>query len=90
MEIEVYDFFEKSQKWKEEYILLRKIVLENKFLDEEYKWMHPCYTYKVKNVLIIHGGQKILWNPFFQRSLVERSRWSLDKANRKRAIGKTT
>lgn len=51
----VQQFFDKNQKWKEEYDLLRKIILENKALKEDYKWMHPCYTIEDKNVVLIHG-----------------------------------
>lgn len=48
-------FFEKAKKWNEEFYLLREIILENKLLDEDFKWMHPCYTFKGKNVVLIHG-----------------------------------
>ena len=48
-------FFEKAKKWKEEFLLLRAIVSENKSLEEDYKWMHPCYTFEGKNVVLIHG-----------------------------------
>lgn len=48
-------FFGKAKKWKEEFLLLREIVSENKSLEEDYKWMHPCYTFEGKNVVLIHG-----------------------------------
>lgn len=48
-------FFEKSTKWKDEFSLLREIILENKDLKEEFKWMHPCYTFEGKNIVLIHG-----------------------------------
>lgn len=48
-------FFETSKKWNEEYNVLRTIVLANKSLEEDFKWMHPCYTYQGKNVVLIHG-----------------------------------
>lgn len=48
-------FFEKAKKWKEEFLLLREIVSESKSLEEDYKWMHPCYTFEGKNVVLIHG-----------------------------------
>lgn len=48
-------FFGKAKKWKEEFLFLREIVSENKFLEEDYKWMHPCYTLEGKNVVLIHG-----------------------------------
>jgi len=47
-------FFNKAKKWKEEFELLRAIVLDCE-LTEEFKWMHPCYTYQGKNIVLIHG-----------------------------------
>lgn len=47
-------FFEKDTRWKREFELLRKIVLECE-LSEELKWGHPCYTYKGNNIVLIHG-----------------------------------
>ena len=49
------DFFSNAKKWKEEYQLLREIVSGNPYLKEEFKWMHPCYTFQNKNVVLIHG-----------------------------------
>ncbi|MFC3199466.1 YdeI family protein [Parapedobacter deserti] len=48
-------FFEKAEKWSEEFLMLREIIRENKSLEEDYKWMHPCYTFEGKNVVLIHG-----------------------------------
>lgn len=50
----VDEFIGKSKKWKEEYDKLRNIVLACE-LTEEFKWMHPCYTYEDKNIVLIHG-----------------------------------
>ena len=50
----VDEFLSKSKKWKEEYEKLRKIVLDCG-LTEEFKWMHPCYTFEDKNIVLIHG-----------------------------------
>jgi len=47
-------FFNKEKKWKEEFGKLRNIVLDCE-LTEEFKWMHPCYTYQNKNIVLIHG-----------------------------------
>jgi uncharacterized protein YdeI (YjbR/CyaY-like superfamily) len=47
-------FFNKADKWKEEYQLLRKICLSCG-LTEELKWGCPCYTYKGGNIVLIHG-----------------------------------
>lgn len=46
-------FLDRAQKWKEEMKLLRKICLDCG-LTEDFKWMHPCYTLKGKNVVLIH------------------------------------
>ena len=48
-------FFRKASKWKAAFNLLREIIMENKLLEEDFKWMHPCYTYKGKNIVLIHG-----------------------------------
>lgn len=55
MNVQAEQFFAKARKWKEEFQLLREIVVENKSLHEDYKWMHPCYTFQGKNVVLIHG-----------------------------------
>ncbi|MGF9696259.1 MULTISPECIES: YdeI/OmpD-associated family protein [Paenibacillus] len=47
-------YFNKLKNWKEEFELLREIVLDCG-LTEEFKWMHPCYTYDNKNIVLIHG-----------------------------------
>ncbi len=47
-------FLDNATKWQEEMRLLRTIVLDCG-LTEEYKWMHPCYTLRNKNVVLIHG-----------------------------------
>jgi uncharacterized protein YdeI (YjbR/CyaY-like superfamily) len=47
-------YFNKLKRWKEEFNLLREIVLECG-LTEDFKWMHPCYTHDNKNIVLIHG-----------------------------------
>lgn len=54
MNPKVDDFLSKAEKRKEEYEKLRNIVLDCE-LTEEFKWMHPCYTFNKKNVVLIHG-----------------------------------
>lgn len=50
----VDEFLKKADKWKEEFETLRSIVLDGE-LTEDFKWMHPCYTFEKKNVVLIHG-----------------------------------
>jgi len=47
-------FFQKEKRWKEEFAKLREIVLDCD-VTEDFKWMHPCYTYDGKNIVLIHG-----------------------------------
>ncbi len=47
-------FIDSATKWKEEMKLLRKIC-QDCGLTEDFKWMHPCYTFNEKNVVLIHG-----------------------------------
>lgn len=47
-------YFNKLKQWREEFALLREIVLDCG-LTEDFKWMHPCYTYENKNIVLIHG-----------------------------------
>ncbi|MCD8844391.1 YdeI/OmpD-associated family protein [Staphylococcus gallinarum] len=45
-------FIEKLNQWQDEFKRLRRWIQETE-LDEDYKWMHPCYTLNNKNVVII-------------------------------------
>jgi uncharacterized protein YdeI (YjbR/CyaY-like superfamily) len=47
-------FLARAKKWKEEMKLLRSICIDCG-LTEDFKWMHPCYTYQEKNIVLIHG-----------------------------------
>ncbi|WNR42052.1 YdeI/OmpD-associated family protein [Paenibacillus roseipurpureus] len=47
-------FLRKAKQWKEEFERLRSIILDCQ-LTEDFKWMHPCYTFQNKNVLLFHG-----------------------------------
>ncbi len=53
MDPRVDEYLAAQHKWKKELTLLREIILQTG-LKEEYKWMHPCYTLKGKNVVLIH------------------------------------
>ena len=54
MDKRVNVFLKREKKWPEEMRLLREIVMECD-LEEDYKWMHPCYTHEGKNIVLIHG-----------------------------------
>lgn len=47
-------FFQKATQWRDEFELLRKIVLSSG-LSEELKWGQPCYAYEGHNVVLMHG-----------------------------------
>lgn len=50
----VEEFLKEAKSWKEEFEQLRRIVLDCG-LTEDFKWMHPCYTIKGKNIVLFHG-----------------------------------
>ncbi|WP_053368047.1 YdeI/OmpD-associated family protein [Bacillus sp. FJAT-27245] len=54
LNLKVDEFLSKATKWKEEYEKLRGIALDCE-LEEDFKWMHPCYTLEGKNIVLIHG-----------------------------------
>ncbi|MDW5289540.1 DUF1801 domain-containing protein [Formosa sp. PL04] len=53
MNQEVNNYLSNLKKWKEELTKLREIILDLG-LNEEFKWMHPCYTENGKNIILIH------------------------------------
>lgn len=50
----VEKYMEKIKNWKEETKMLREICLDCQ-LTEDFKWMHPCYTFQGNNIVLIHG-----------------------------------
>jgi uncharacterized protein YdeI (YjbR/CyaY-like superfamily) len=66
----VDEFFSKAKKWKEEYEKLRNIVLDCE-LTEEFKWMHPCYTFEKKNIVLIHGFKEYCALLFHKGALLQ-------------------
>ena len=54
MNQEVDKYLSNLNKWKNELSLLRKLIIACGLV-EDFKWKHPCYTYKGKNGLLIHG-----------------------------------
>ncbi|MGQ9010226.1 YdeI/OmpD-associated family protein [Bacillus stercoris] len=66
----VDDFLNKAKKWKEEFEKLRTIILDYE-LTEDFKWMHPCYTYNNKNVVLIHGFKEYCALLFHKGALLQ-------------------
>ncbi len=62
-------FFDKAQKWREEFEILRNIVLACG-LAEELKWGKPCYSSKKSNIVIIQGFKEYCALLFFKGALL--------------------
>ncbi len=54
MNPKVDTFLSNVTQWQEELEQLRSIILDCG-LTEDFKWMHPCYTFEKKNIVLIHG-----------------------------------
>jgi len=63
-------FISKAQKWQEEYKKLRMIILDCG-LTEEFKWMHPCYTFQESNIVLIHGFKEYCAILFMKGALLK-------------------
>ncbi|MBJ6360072.1 YdeI family protein [Paenibacillus sp. GCM10012307] len=70
MNSKVDEFLAKATKWKQEYEKLRHIALDCE-LTEEVKWMHPCYTFDKKNVVLIHGFKEYCALLFIKGALLK-------------------
>jgi uncharacterized protein YdeI (YjbR/CyaY-like superfamily) len=70
MNPKVDQFLINTRKWREEMTLLREIVLSCK-LNEEIKWMHPCYTLGEANIVLIHGFKEYCALLFFKGVLMK-------------------
>ncbi|WP_188507248.1 YdeI/OmpD-associated family protein [Parapedobacter pyrenivorans] len=74
MNAQAEHFFEAANQWKDEFHLLREIVRENQSLEEDYKWMHPCYTFEGKNIVLIHGFKEYCALLFHKGALITDSK----------------
>ena len=70
MNPKVDEYLSKAKKWKEESEQLRNIVLDCE-LTEEFKWMHPCYTFEKKNIVLIHGFKEYCALLFHKGALLQ-------------------
>ena len=62
-------FFNKAEKWQEEFEKLRTIVLDCG-LTEELKWGCPCYRFEKSNIVLIHGFKDYCALLFMKGSLL--------------------
>jgi len=65
-------FFNKAEKWQEEFEKLRTITLDC-MLNEELKWGCPCYTFQNGNIVLIHGFKEYCALLFFKGALLQDS-----------------
>ncbi|OLS33435.1 YdeI family protein [Bacillus sp. MRMR6] len=65
----VDEFINKEEKWKEEFVQLREILLDCK-LTEELKWRTPCYTFENRNIAIMQGFKEYCALMFFKGALL--------------------
>lgn len=63
-------FLSKAKKWQDEMTLLREMVQECN-LNEDFKWMHPCYTQDNANIVLIHGFKDYCALLFFKGVLMK-------------------
>lgn len=70
MKIDVKSYFNGLEEWKDEARELRSIVLDCGLL-ETFKWMHPCYTFDGKNVVILHEFKHYFAISFFKGALLK-------------------
>tara|TARA_R110002167_G_scaffold115853_14_gene290508 strand:- start:27 stop:608 length:582 start_codon:yes stop_codon:yes gene_type:complete len=47
-------FLARAKRWQDAMTRLREICLACG-LTEDFKWMHPCYTFNGNNIVLIHG-----------------------------------
>ncbi|WML44652.1 YdeI family protein [Neobacillus sp. PS3-40] len=70
MNPKVDEYLSKVKKWQEESEKLRMIILDCE-LTEEFKWMHPCYTFEKKNIVLIHGFKEYCALLFHKGALLQ-------------------
>lgn len=63
-------YFDKPTHWQKEFKKLRTIILGCNLV-EELKWGHPCYSYKGKNVVLMHGFKEYCALLFMKGSLLK-------------------
>lgn len=70
MNPKVDEFLRTEKKWGEEFKKLREIILACQ-LTEDLKWGVPCYTFKKKNIVLIHGFKEYCAVLFMKGTLLK-------------------
>jgi uncharacterized protein YdeI (YjbR/CyaY-like superfamily) len=63
-------YFNKAEKWQEEFEKLRLIILDCQ-LTEELKWGVPCYMFQKSNIVLIHGFKEYCAILYFKGALLQ-------------------
>lgn len=63
-------FFNKANKWQEEFETLRTMLLSFG-LTEELKWGCPCYMFEKSNIVLMHGFKEYCAVLFFKGALLK-------------------
>jgi len=63
-------FLDRTKKWHDEFEKLRTIILDCG-LAEELKWGCPCYTFRKRNIVLIHGFKEYCALLFFKGVLLK-------------------
>ena len=72
MDKRVKAYLSRAKQWKEEMKMLREIIIDCD-VEEDFKWMHPCYTNKGKNIVLIHGFKEYCALLFHKGALLKDS-----------------
>ena len=78
MNPDVDAYIRRSEKWPDEMIGLRPILL-NSGLTESIKWGKPCYSHKGKNIVIFQEMKDFLSLMFFKGALLNDSEGVLEE-----------
>ena len=62
-------FFQNAVKWRDEFEVLREIILDCGLV-EALKWGWPCYMVQKKNVVLMHGFKEYCALLFFKGALM--------------------
>jgi len=63
-------FFNKAERWHDEFTKLRTVVLDCGLV-EDLKWGVPCYMFGNKNIVLIHGFKEYCALLFFKGALLK-------------------